>query len=142
MPEAPHLRNVCGLPRMAASLLVNCSCKPSMALAGNGWPWSLLRSGLGSNVSMWLGPPCMNRKRIRATTTHDCSSIDRDELVGIEKGEAQLGQRRLQRRSTVLRLRCIRSLLQEQQGPLTFRPCSGAAKGQLPGTRHDFCRLV
>src|SRR4029450_407875 len=30
--------------------------------AGRGWPSSWLRSGLGSNVSMWLGPPTMNRK--------------------------------------------------------------------------------
>src|SRR5439155_22744990 len=26
------------------------------------WPSSSLSNGLGSNVSMWLGPPAMNRK--------------------------------------------------------------------------------
>ena len=30
--------------------------------AGSGWPASLSSSGLGSNVSMWLGPPSMKRK--------------------------------------------------------------------------------
>src|SRR5579871_2359925 len=30
--------------------------------AGRGWPSSLFKSGLGSNVSKWLGPPAMNRK--------------------------------------------------------------------------------
>ena len=29
---------------------------------GRGWPFSLFSSGLGSNVSRWLGPPAINRK--------------------------------------------------------------------------------
>ena len=29
---------------------------------GSDWPANRLTSGLGSNVSMWLGPPSMNRK--------------------------------------------------------------------------------
>src|SRR5436305_9735004 len=33
-----------------------------LKLGGNGWPASRFTSGLGSNVSMWLGPPSMNRK--------------------------------------------------------------------------------
>src|SRR5439155_297579 len=31
-------------------------------LAGGCWPLSLASSGFGSNVSTWLGPPCMNRE--------------------------------------------------------------------------------
>src|SRR5260221_13921544 len=31
-------------------------------LAGMVWPASLLRSGLGSKVSIWLGPPAIMRK--------------------------------------------------------------------------------
>src|SRR5206468_2921689 len=30
--------------------------------SGRGFPSSRWSSGLGSNVSMWLGPPCMKRK--------------------------------------------------------------------------------
>ena len=33
-----------------------------LKLGGNGWPASRFSSGLGSNVSRWLGPPSMNRK--------------------------------------------------------------------------------
>ena len=33
-----------------------------LKLGGSGLPASRLSSGLGSNVSMWLGPPSMNRK--------------------------------------------------------------------------------
>ena len=33
-----------------------------LKLGGSGFPASRLSSGLGSNVSMWLGPPSMNRK--------------------------------------------------------------------------------
>ena len=33
-----------------------------LKLGGSGWPASRFSSGLGSNVSMWLGPPSMNRK--------------------------------------------------------------------------------
>ncbi len=31
-------------------------------LSGSGWPASSSSFGLGSNRSMWLGPPSMNRK--------------------------------------------------------------------------------
>ena len=31
-------------------------------LAGNGWPWRRVSSGLGSKRSTWLGPPTMNMK--------------------------------------------------------------------------------
>ncbi len=61
-PDAPHLRKVCGEPRMAASLRVNCNWWPCTTLGGSGWPWSRFSNGFGSNVSIWLGPPCMNRK--------------------------------------------------------------------------------
>ena len=33
-----------------------------LKLGGNGWPASRFTSGLGSKVSIWLGPPSMNRK--------------------------------------------------------------------------------
>src|SRR5262249_42498742 len=29
---------------------------------GYGWPWYLVRAGLGSKRSIWLGPPCWNRQ--------------------------------------------------------------------------------
>ena len=33
-----------------------------LKLGGSGWPASRFSSGLGSKMSMWLGPPSMNRK--------------------------------------------------------------------------------
>ena len=33
-----------------------------LKLAGSGWPARRFSSGLGSNVSIWLGPPSMKRK--------------------------------------------------------------------------------
>ena len=60
MPLWPHLRNV----RLVASSGFAATCRrvaTGPKLAGSGWPARRWRSGLGSKVSRWLGPPCMNR---------------------------------------------------------------------------------
>ena len=44
----------------------------SPKLPGNGWPAYLARSGLGSNKSMWLGPPCMNSQMTRLARGAKC----------------------------------------------------------------------
>ena len=60
MPLWPHLRNV---RRVAKSGLWATFRRVATGpkLAGKGCPARRWRSGLGSNVSRWLGPPCMNR---------------------------------------------------------------------------------
>src|SRR5260370_210066 len=187
---------------MAASLRVNCNWWPCTTLGGSGWPWSRFSSGFGSNVSIWLGPPCMNRKitcfarpgkcgflgangfsrvpagaadsrpsrpsksikaqapkpnpaertisprAIKGGTTGFgwceqqamvlvsavVASIDMHELVGIEQGEAQLGQRVLLEfwRTSAAGHGCG-SCAQERQSTFAFRWRSGPAEGQQPG---------
>ena len=49
-----------------------------LKLGGSGLPARRLSSGLGSNVSMWLGPPSMNRKiTLRAVRRAPPGRIDR-----------------------------------------------------------------
>ena len=50
-----------------------------LKLGGSGLPARRLSAGLGSNVSMWLGPPSMNRKmtlRAVACRRHDAAGDD------------------------------------------------------------------
>src|SRR5229473_5121194 len=61
MPLLPYRLKVRLVPRSLASEVTNWYLA-SPKLAGRFWPLSLLSSGLGSYVSMWLGPPDMNRK--------------------------------------------------------------------------------
>src|SRR4051794_32028496 len=60
-PDWPCFLKVRVLARRGVSPLVNwLTGLPK--LAGNGLPWFRVTSGLGSNRSMALGPPTMNRK--------------------------------------------------------------------------------
>ena len=43
--------------------------------AGRVWPSSLFSSGLGSNVSRWLGPPAMNRKMTDLALAGRCGGL-------------------------------------------------------------------
>src|SRR5262245_37328524 len=61
MPLWPYLRKVRFVPRSRAFFWTNWYLA-SPNSPGRGWPSSRFRSGLGSNVSKWLGPPAMNRK--------------------------------------------------------------------------------
>ena len=44
-------------------------------LGGRGWPSSVFRTGLGSNRSIWLGPPVMNRKMHRLALAVICGGF-------------------------------------------------------------------
>ena len=61
MPLLPYFLNVRLVPSSFASLLTNWYLA-SPNSAGRFCPSSLFSSGLGSKVSIWLGPPAMNRK--------------------------------------------------------------------------------
>jgi hypothetical protein len=59
MPDRPCLANLNGEPLILP--LDFCVCE-LVALNECSVAWRRLRSGFGSNVSTWLGPPTMNRK--------------------------------------------------------------------------------
>src|SRR5713101_1359183 len=61
MPHWPCRENVHGEESRGVSLAVNWLITLPK-LSGSFWPSYFFRAGLGSNVSMWLGPPTMNRK--------------------------------------------------------------------------------
>src|SRR5215471_17033106 len=61
MPACPYFLNVRLVPIRRASAVTNWYLASPNSV-GRFWPSSLLRAGLGSNVSTWLGPPTMNRK--------------------------------------------------------------------------------
>ena len=60
MPDLPRLRELAGVPSSVPGLRIFNS--GSLSRLGIGWPLRLVSSGLGSQVSTWLGPPYMNRK--------------------------------------------------------------------------------
>src|SRR5712692_10709095 len=61
MPHSPCRENFQGEASSGVSPAVNwLTTLPK--LSGSFWPSYFFRAGLGSNVSMWLGPPTMNRK--------------------------------------------------------------------------------
>ncbi len=62
MPLSPYVVNVRGLASTAAFGLVNASRRFLVISAGSGLPLHFCSSGLGSNRSIWLGPPSMNMK--------------------------------------------------------------------------------
>ena len=62
MPLWPYFVNVRGLASTAAFGLVNASRRFFVMDSGKGLPLHFCNSGLGSNKSIWLGPPSMKRK--------------------------------------------------------------------------------
>ena len=62
MPLWPYGWNVRGLASTAAFGLVNASRRSLVMDGGSGLPLHFCSSGLGSNRSIWLGPPSMNMK--------------------------------------------------------------------------------
>src|SRR5262249_4680744 len=61
IPDSPYFLNVLLLARsVLPPVPIGVITVPK--LAGSFWPCSRVNSGLGSNVSRWLGPPSMNRK--------------------------------------------------------------------------------
>ncbi len=61
MPLSPYFWNVRRVPSSLAFFETNWYFASPNSL-GRVWPLSRFNSGLGSNVSRWLGPPAMNRK--------------------------------------------------------------------------------
>ena len=59
MPDLPRLRE---LERRAEQLALSACRSGLRACPGSGLPCCLVSSGLGSNRSIWLGPPCWNRQ--------------------------------------------------------------------------------
>ena len=62
MPLWPYGLNSRGLASTAAVGLMNASLRSLVIDGGSGLPCHFCSSGLGSNRSIWLGPPSMNRK--------------------------------------------------------------------------------
>ena len=62
MPAWPYGVKRRGLASTAAVGLMKASCIFFVIDAGSGLPFHLCSAGLGSNRSIWLGPPSMNRK--------------------------------------------------------------------------------
>src|SRR5438105_11019608 len=62
IPDWPYFLNVRFDPRTTVSRSFPFWKSSLPKLSGGCWPLSLASSGLGSNVSTWLGPPCMNRE--------------------------------------------------------------------------------
>src|SRR5260370_30230536 len=57
-PDCPYFLNAKGEPRILSLMLKTVVG----GLNGRDWPLSLSSRGLGSKVSIWDGPPSMNRK--------------------------------------------------------------------------------
>ena len=62
MPDCPARVNFHGVPRISALLKsMREVFRPRAKLSGTVWPLRFVSSGLGSQVSTWLTPPCMKR---------------------------------------------------------------------------------
>ncbi len=73
-----------------------------LKLGGNGWPASRFTSGLGSNVSIWLGPPSMNRKitlRAVAVRRHEADATTGDGVVEADPAAASEASRSVKARA-------------------------------------------
>ena len=93
-----------------------------LKLGGSGWPASRFSSGLGSNVSMWLGPPSMNRKiTLRAVAGRRHGAV-----ATTDEGGCRLGPGR-QRRAPAGRVRA--------RAPKPAPACSSQSRRVIGVTR-------
>ena len=83
MPLWPCLENFHGLPRIGAlAKSIRLVLSPFAISAEMVWPLFLASSGLGSNVSTWLTPPCMNRWITALARAGKCGGLGASGLFG------------------------------------------------------------
>src|SRR5579872_4484648 len=73
-PELPYRFQVRRQPNTGFSLTA-IGVKTRFTVGGSGCPANLSTAGLWSKVSMWLGPPSMNKKMTFLARGTDCAGL-------------------------------------------------------------------
>ena len=87
MPLWPYFRNVRRVPSSLALLWTNWYFASPNSF-GRACPSSWFKSGLGSNVSRWLGPPAMNRKMTARALAGWCGGLGASGIGDRRRGPA------------------------------------------------------
>src|SRR5437016_4046127 len=74
MPHWPDGRKTRGLPSTEAVGLMNASLRSLVSDGGSDLPFHFCKAGLGSNRSIWLGAPSMNRKMTFLALAGNCGA--------------------------------------------------------------------
>ena len=108
MPDWPQLRKSILQPS-SSSFVTSVNCAGILPkLSGIRCPASLLSTGLGSNVSIWLGPPAIIRKMTDFALAGKCGGLARER---IQRRGPIAGNRRRERGGAAV------ALEQREQGP-------------------------